>query len=169
LKNTERFSDRVTDYVNFRPSYPAEIVAILKTECRLNDDSIIADIGSGTGKLTELLLKLQLTVHAVEPNREMREAAVILLSSNAHFSSIEGAAEATDLADHSIDLITVAQAFHWFNLDETKKEFERILKPDGHIALLWNERNTTLPFQKEYDQMLTEHAPVFTTRYCKEL
>jgi len=162
LKNTERFSDRVADYINFRPSYPPEIVDTLNTDCKLDNNSIIADIGSGTGKLTELLLKLQLTVHAVEPNTEMREAAVTLFGSNTHYKSVAGTAEATNLANRSVDLITVAQAFHWFNLDRTKKEFERILKPNGYIALIWNERNTNLPFQKEYDQMLTEYAPEYS-------
>ena len=162
MKNTERFSDRVADYVNFRPSYPAEIVDILKAECALNKHSIIADIGSGTGKLTELLLLNELTVHAVEPNKEMREAAENLFGDNFHFNSVAGEAEATKLADQSTDLITVAQAFHWFNLDKTKREFERILKPEGHIALIWNERNTSLPFQKEYDQMLTEYVPEYS-------
>jgi len=162
LKNTERFSDRVSDYINFRPSYPSVIIDILRADCRLNNNSVIADIGSGTGKLTELLLKLKLTVHAVEPNKEMREAAVTLLGSNAHFVSVAGTAEATNLDDQSVDLITVAQAFHWFDLDNTKIEFERILKPNGHIALIWNERNTNLPFQKEYDQMLTEYAPEYS-------
>lgn len=162
MKNTERFSDRVNDYVNFRPSYPEEIVDILKTDCKLNNNSVIADIGSGTGKLTELLLRNELTVYAVEPNREMREAAETLFSANLHFNSVAGAAEATKLADQSTDLITVAQAFHWFDLDKARKEFERILKPAGHTALIWNERNTNLPFQKEYDQMLTEHASEYS-------
>ncbi len=162
MKSTERFSDLVSNYVLYRPSYPAELVEILKTECKLTNASTAADIGSGTGKWTELLVKKGIVVHAVEPNQEMREAAENALGSNACFNSIAGASEATNLPDHSIDLITVAQAFHWFNPQATKSEFERILKPNGHIALIWNERNTSLPFQKEYDQMLTEYAPEYS-------
>lgn len=162
MKSTERFSDRVSNYVAYRPSYPVELAGILEKECKLNNSSIIADIGSGTGKWTELLVNHSLTVHAVEPNKEMREAAESLLGSSDYFTSVAGKSEATTLADQSIDLITVAQAFHWFNLEDTKKEFERILKPAGHIALIWNERNTSLPFQKEYDQMLTEYAPEYS-------
>jgi len=162
LKPTERFSDRVANYINFRPSYPAELIERLRVECRLDSSSVIADIGSGTGKLSELFIQKNISVFAVEPNKEMREAADSLFGTSEYFSSVCGESADTTLSNSSIDLVTIAQALHWFEPVETKKELERILKPNGQLAIIWNERNTNAPFQKEYDQMLTELAPEYT-------
>lgn len=162
LKPTERFSDRVANYVNFRPSYPAELVETLRVECGLDNSSVIADIGSGTGKLSELFIQKDISVYAVEPNKEMREAAESLFGANKYFISVNGESTDTSLLESSTDLVTIAQALHWFEPVETKKELERILKPGGQLAIIWNERNTSAPFQKEYDQMLTELAPEYT-------
>ncbi|OED43115.1 hypothetical protein AB833_04465 [Chromatiales bacterium (ex Bugula neritina AB1)] len=159
MKSTQRFSDRVSNYVKYRPSYPANLIETLKTECNLSKGSCIADIGSGTGKLSELFLPDEFCVYAVEPNKEMREAAETLFKIDNNFRSVAGESSKTTLADNSVDLVTVAQAFHWFDPFEAKKEFKRILKPGGHIALIWNNRNTSSPFQEDYDQILTRHAP----------
>jgi len=155
---TERFSDRVADYQNYRPSYPPEVVDTLISECNLNSRSTIADIGSGTGIFTRLLLDKNFHVVGVEPNQSMRGAAEQQLSNYRKFTSTEGQSEHTDLADHSIDLITAAQAFHWFKGDETRQEFIRVLKPGGQVALIWNQRKLEQPFQKEYDAMLRKYA-----------
>lgn len=154
----ERFSDRVADYLNYRPSYPLEVVDTLISECSLGSQSTIADIGSGTGIFTRLLLDKNFRVAGVEPNESMRKAAEQQLSHYSKFTSAEGQSEHTGLADHSIDLITAAQAFHWFEGEETRQEFVRILKPGGHLALVWNQRKLEQPFQKEYDAMLREYA-----------
>ncbi|MBX2886770.1 MAG: class I SAM-dependent methyltransferase [Granulosicoccus sp.] len=158
LKSTERFSDRVTDYLKFRPSYPSQLIDTLQSTCGLDSESVVADVGSGTGKLTELLLQRNCSVFGVEPNTEMREAAETLLGDYRTFTSVAGDSASTGLADGSIDLITAAQAFHWFELDKTKQEFTRILKPHGRVALIWNQRDTTSSFQSEYDQMLQRHC-----------
>ena len=160
-QSTERFSDRVEDYVRYRPDYPPEIVDRLIELCDLNDKSAIADIGSGTGIFSNRLLTRGLRVAAVEPNKEMREAAEAQLSQYAKFSSIDGSAESTHLNDLSVNLIVAAQAFHWFRLPETRREFKRILKPNGSIALIWNQRELQSPFQKDYDEMLRQHAPEY--------
>jgi len=157
-KSTERFSDRVANYVNYRPSYPPEVVDTLISECSLSSQCTIADIGSGTGIFTRLLLDKNFHVAGVEPNESMRKAAERQLSNYRKFTSIGGRSEHTGLADHSIDLVTAAQAFHWFKCDETKQEFVRILKPAGHVALVWNQRKIEQPFQIEYDGMLREFA-----------
>jgi ubiquinone/menaquinone biosynthesis C-methylase UbiE len=157
-KPTERFSDRVADYVNYRPSYPPELVHSLISECNLNSRSMITDIGSGTGVFTRLLLDKNFHVEGVEPNESMRRVAEQQLSNYSEFTSVGGQSEHTCLADHSIDLVTAAQAFHWFKRDETKKEFVRILKPGGQVALIWNQRKLEQPFQKEYDAMLRKYA-----------
>jgi len=157
-KPTERFSDRVSDYVNYRPSYPPEVVETLISDCGLSSHSMIADIGSGTGIFTRLLLDKNFHVTGVEPNESMRRAAGQQLSSYRKFTSSGGQSEHTGLADHSIDLITSAQAFHWFKRDETKQEFIRVLKPGGQVALIWNKRKLEQPFQIEYDGMLRNFA-----------
>lgn len=156
---TRRFSDRVDAYVRYRPSYPAAVLEILRARCGLTPASIVADIGSGTGLLTEPFLKHGNPVFAVEPNPEMRAAGERLLAHYPGFVSVPGTAEATTLADHSIDLITAGQAFHWFDRAQARAEFARILRPGGWVALIWNERETeTTPFLRDYETLLQTYA-----------
>jgi SAM-dependent methyltransferase len=136
----QRFSNRVADYVRYRPGYPGEVLPLLRTECGLRPGHIIADVGSGTGFLSELFLKNGNHVYGIEPNKDMRAAGEEYLASYDNFSSIEASAEATTLNDASVDFITAGQAFHWFDPEPTRREFARILKPDGWVAVLWNDR-----------------------------
>jgi len=158
---TERFSDRVDDYVRFRPGYPPILIETLIRKCCLNQHSIVADIGSGTGILSRQLLDRHLSVIAVEPNSEMRLAAESMLSAYDGYTSIRGSAEDTHLADKSIDVITAAQSFHWFKQDASYVEFARILKEGGRVALIWNRRNLHQAFQRDYDALLSEKAPEY--------
>lgn len=137
---TRRFSSRVENYVKYRPSYPQAIVECLREACGLTAESVIADVGSGTGLLTELFLKHDNRVYAVEPNDEMRLAAEQLLGGYSNLTSVNGRAEATTLADRSIDFVTAGQAFHWFESETTRVEFGRILRADGWVVLVWNTR-----------------------------
>jgi SAM-dependent methyltransferase len=156
---TERFSNRVEDYVRYRPGYPASLIDCLRTNCQLSENSIIADVGSGTGILTELFLRQGNQVRAVEPNRRMREAGERLLHSYRHFQSVAGRAERTTLQDQSVDFVTVGQAFHWFDRDKARAEFSRILKPHGWVVLIWNERRAaSSPFAAAYENLLRECA-----------
>jgi SAM-dependent methyltransferase len=156
---TQRFSSRVDNYVRYRPGYPAVVLHLLKKMCGLTPDSMIADIGSGTGIFTRMLLENGNRVFGVEPNTDMRLAAEKLLASFPRFTSVAGAAEVTTLADHSVDFITVAQAAHWFDRDRARREFIRILKPGGWTVLLWNERRTdSTPFLCEYEQLLLTYG-----------
>lgn len=160
FNSTTRFSSRVDNYVRYRPGYPAEIVDLLRVECGLTKASAVADIGSGTGKLSELLLKTGCLVFGVEPNKEMREAGERMNLPN--FTSIDGTAEATTLPDKSVDFITVAQAFHWFDHAKCRPEFLRILKPGGWLVIIWNDRRTdSTPFLRDYETLLGE----FSTDY----
>ncbi len=161
IDSTRRFSDRVEAYTRFRPGYPPALVSALLEKTGLDADAVVADVGSGTGIFTRQLLDQGLRVNAVEPNANMRLAAEAVLSDYAKFNSIDASAEDTGLADNSIDLVTAAQAFHWFNNEATKAEFERILKPGGKLALIWNKRNVSQPFQQAYHGILNEHAPEY--------
>jgi SAM-dependent methyltransferase len=156
---TTRFSDRVADYVKYRPTYPIEILDLLAARCGLTPESVVADIGSGTGILTKLFLENGNPVIGVEPNKEMREAGEHFLSEYGRFTSIDAAADATKLPAGAIDLIVVGQAFHWFDRDKTRKEFLRILNPEGVVALLWNDRRTdATPFLRDYEAMLHQYG-----------
>ena len=137
---TERFSNRVQDYARYRPHYPAAVIGSLQTNCQLLKTSVIADVGSGTGILTELFLRHGNPVLAVEPNRQMREAGERLLEGYPRFQSVAGRAEATTLPEQSVDFVTAGQAFHWFDRNKAKAEFSRILKAGGWVVLAWNER-----------------------------
>lgn len=140
---TARFSTKVENYRKYRPSYPAAIIETIREDCGLMPDSIIADVGSGTGLLTELFLKNGNTVFGVEPNEAMRAAGESYLHAYTRFTSIAASAEATTLPSMSVDFITAGQAFHWFDVAKTRAEFMRILKPHGWAALVWNHWETT--------------------------
>ena len=156
LKNaTLRFSSRVENYIKYRPGYPADVLNTLAKECGLAKGSVIADIGSGTGILSELFLKNGNRVLGVEPNREMREAGERLLKKYPNFTSVDGTAEATTLPDRSVDFVTAGQAFHWFDRERARQEFSRILGPNGWVVLIWNERLTDAsPFLRAYEELL---------------
>src|SRR5689334_2737571 len=124
--STKRFSNRVEQYVKYRPSYPKEIIPFLEKNAGLNSSFVIADIGSGTGISTKLFLDNGNKVFAIEPNNEMRKKGEELLRDHSSFISINGTAEQTTLADGSIDMIVAGQAFHWFDAGKTKSEFRRI-------------------------------------------
>ncbi|MBN2319898.1 MAG: class I SAM-dependent methyltransferase [Acidobacteria bacterium] len=167
---TERFSSRVDDYAQYRPRYPREVIRTLRNECGLTPGSPIADIGSGTGLLSELFLQNGNPVFAVEPNPEMREAGEKLLSRYPGFRSIEGRAEATNLPEASVDFVIMGQAFHWFDLDKCRREFIRILKPGGTVMIVWNERETgSTPFLIAYEELLKRHVPDYTQLNFKEI
>jgi len=160
--STTRFSNRVADYVKYRPGYPFEIVAWLQQRYHLSQEKIIADIGSGTGISTSLFLKAGNTTLGVEPNKEMRDMSVKLLAGYPHFRAINGRAEATTLDNNSVDVIVCGQAFHWFDMTKAKQEFRRILRKDGILVLIWNERLTDSGFEKEYDKLLIKYGTDYT-------
>ena len=158
IDTVERFSDRVANYVKYRPDYPREIVPYLADKCGLTPDFLVADVGCGPGQSTRMFLENGNRVLGVEPNGSMRSAAEVLLGS-LDFWVIDGTAEATTLPDGSVDLVVAAQAFHWFDPAKTRAEFGRILKPGGHIVLMWNERKLdTTPFLVEYEEFLLKYA-----------
>ncbi|MGA9885805.1 MAG: class I SAM-dependent methyltransferase [Candidatus Acidiferrales bacterium] len=164
----QRFSTRVADYVRYRPSYPRAILETLRKECGLAHESVIADIGSGTGLLARLFLDNGGVVYGVEPNAEMRAAGEHELRGFPKFHSVAAAAEATTLPDASVDFITAGQSFHWFDLKAARKEFARILRPGRHpdgrtggwVAVVWNERRVeTSELLRAYEALLRKYSP----------
>ena len=154
---TTRFSARVAEYVKYRPGYPAAVASLLEREAKLMQDSVIVDIGSGTGLSSRLFLERGYRVSGVEPNREMREAGAALLTEFPRFTTIDGRAEATGLPDASADLIIAGQAFHWFDTAATRTECRRILKFGGTVALIWNEWKIDSPFMRDLDAIVERY------------
>ena len=151
----QRFSSRVADYVRYRPGYPPALIDLLREECGLRSEHAIADVGSGTGLLSELFLKNGNRVSGIEPNEEMRLAGEDFLSLFSNFSSVAGSAEATMLPAASVDFVAAGNAFHWFDKIATRREFLRILKPNGWVVILRNDmRISETQFGREYEELL---------------
>ncbi|HUO41847.1 MAG TPA: class I SAM-dependent methyltransferase [Methylomirabilota bacterium] len=153
-----RFSKRAVYYWKYRPRYPEALHRFVEQELGLVGGSIIADVGSGTGILSELFVKRGYTVFAIEPNREMRSTAEELLRNHSNFKSIDATAENTTLPSASVDFITAGQAFHWFDPIKAKFEFLRILEPGGWVLLIWNVRKLSTGLMSEYDTLVNEFA-----------
>jgi len=157
--SVERFSDRVQNYVKYRPGYPPEMLQFFKERLGLTNDSVIADIGSGTGISSKPFLENGNILYGVEPNEAMRTAAESFLSVFNNFRSISGTSNDTGLPERSVDFVVAAQAFHWFEPEATRNEFKRILKRDAYVCLIWNERQlNTTPFLNEYEKLLLKYA-----------
>ena len=157
LHSTARFSDRVDDYVRYRPDYPPALIEWLQSEQGVDANWRVADVGAGTGISSKMFLDAGYRVTAVEPNAPMRAAAERWLQAYGNFDAIDGRADATGLPDASVDLVTVAQAFHWFDEETTRREFARILRPRGLAAIWWNSRRLTgTRFLEGYEALLQE-------------
>ncbi len=156
-QSTTRFSNRVEDYAKFRPLYPLEIIDLLAAKCDLTPESVIADVGSGTGLLAKIFLENGNPVIGIEPNQEMRLAGEQYLAEFGRFTSMDGTAEATRLPAHAMDIALSGQAFHWFDPAKARDEFIRILKPEGFAVLVWNVRRTdTTPFLRAYEKLVAD-------------
>ena len=159
LTSVQRFTSRVADYVRYRPGYPPGLIPLAQTCFELSEGAVVADIGSGTGKLSAEFLRAGFEVLAVEPNEAMRNAAQDLTSWPL-FHNLAGTAEALPLRDGSVALLVAGQAFHWFDQRESKREFKRVLRPGGGLMLIWNNRRTdSSAFLQEYEAMLQAHCP----------
>jgi ubiquinone/menaquinone biosynthesis C-methylase UbiE len=164
VKQTERFSNRVANYVKYRPGYPPEMLDLFRDEMNLQTSSIIADVGSGTGISAKFFLENNNRVFGVEPNEAMRNGAESFLKESSNFKSVDGTSEHTTLKDKSVDFVIAAQAFHWFDKAKTRIEFKRILRENGWTALIWNERQLdSNDFLREYERFLVK----FGTDYAQ--
>jgi SAM-dependent methyltransferase len=164
LHSTARFSDRVDDYVRYRPDYPPALLDWLQREHGVDVDWRVADVGAGTGISSKMFLAAGYRVTAVEPNAPMRAAAERWLLAYKNFGAIDGKADATGLPDASVDLVTVAQAFHWFDEETTRREFARILRPGGLAAIWWNSRRLSgTRFLEGYEALLQQFGTDYTS------
>lgn len=159
---TERFSTKVDNYLKYRPHYPRAALELLQRECGLAPGWVIADVGSGTGFSAELFLANGNRVFGVEPNGPMRAAGESYLASFPNFASVAATAEATTLPDASVDMVLAGQAFHWFDQPAARREFERILRGDRWLTLMWNSREEDNAFQQDYEQMLLQFGTDYT-------
>lgn len=151
LDPTGRFSGRAEAYARYRPDYPDAAIDHIVAHCGLNAWSLIVDVGCGTGISSRIFAQRRLQVMGIEPNRDMRRQAEAEPFDGSPLPVYRrGQAEATGVPDASVELVLAAQAFHWFRADEALREFHRILKPGGWVALMWNERDESDPFTRAY-------------------
>ena len=161
MNSTQNFSGLANVYTVGRPTYAREFIDAIYFQYGVSEESVIADIGSGTGKLAKQLLDKGSTVYGVEPNDDMRGVAVKELENYAKFKAVKGTASRTTLSDRSVNFITVAQAFHWFQVAEFKKECKRILQKDGLVFLVWNLRDMSNVVNQESYEIFEKYCPRF--------
>lgn len=161
MDSTKNFSGLANTYTAGRPAYAAEFIHSLYTDHGFSPQSVIADIGAGTGKFTKQLLDRGSTVYCVEPNDDMRETAAHELGSYAGFRTVKGTADVTGLSSASVDFVTTAQAFHWFDPDAFRAECRRILKPGGKAFLIWNLRDLADGMNRRCHAVYKEFCPDF--------
>ena len=161
MDSIQNFTGRATDYTVGRPVYALRFIEHLYSHYGFSEQSLVADIGAGTGKFTKQLLDRGSHVYCVEPNDDMREIAVKELRGYKKFTAIKGTATDTSLADHSVDFITTAQAFHWFDVAGFRNECKRILKENGYVFLIWNMRDMTSEITLECFEIYSKYCPNF--------
>ena len=160
MDSKEKFTSKVSDYVKYRPDYPSAFVNYLFNDVEVSR-SVVADIGAGTGILTKLLASKVKKIYAVEPNFNMRSACEAYCDEFENFVAVDGSAESTTLFDKSVDFITVGQAFHWFDRHRAKIEFQRILRKNGKVILVWNSRVAENVFIRENFELFRQVCPEF--------
>ena len=158
-ESANRFTGRVGDYERYRSRYPSQVIDILKNRCGLLPEHHVADVGAGTGMLSELFLQHGNSVVAIEPNDEMRAVCEQLASAWPGLLVKKGTAEETGLETASVDFVTAGRAFHWFDASRTKPEFRRILRPGSWVVLATNSRVRNDSTQSlAYEAVLREHG-----------
>lgn len=148
------FGPAAADYERARPTYPPEAIQLLRSEVGVGAGTRVCDLAAGTGKLTRLLVSTGASVVAVEPVAGMRDQ---LCAAVPEAEVLDGVAEAIPLADHTVDVVTVGQAFHWFRFDEALAEIARVLRPRGAVVILFNERDSSIPWMAEWNRVIDWH------------
>jgi ubiquinone/menaquinone biosynthesis C-methylase UbiE len=151
------FGPAAGDYERARPSYPAEAIELLRRHAGVGPGARVCDLAAGTGKLTRLLAGTGADVVAVEPVPGMRAE---LAATSPEVELLDGTAESIPLPDGSVDAVTVAQAFHWFDFDAALAEIRRVLRPGGALALLFNQRDERTPWVDRWNAVIEWHSRV---------
>ena len=155
------FPGKEKNYDKNRPTYPTQLISFLYDTIGFKDSSVIADVGSGTGIFSKQIADRGSTVFCVEPNNDMRQIARAKLADYSNVRFTDGDCEKTKLADNSVDFITAAQAFHWFDVDKFKSESRRILKSTGKAVLIWNRRDEDYIVNLEVAAIMKKYCPRF--------
>jgi ubiquinone/menaquinone biosynthesis C-methylase UbiE len=161
MDSINKFNGRAKQYTEGRPAYAKDFIDKLYIEYGFDENSVIADVGSGTGKFAKQLLDKKSIVYCIEPNDEMRSVAERELGSYGNFHSVKGTADHTNTDSDFFDFVTAAQAFHWFDLIEFRKECSRILKKNGNVILIWNMRDVQAKINRECFDIFTKYCPDF--------
>lgn len=158
--STTRFTTKAEVYAKARPRYPQAVVTFLESENILHPGNTVVDLGSGTGLSALPFLETGYTVIGVEPNDSMRAEGVHFLAQYPRFRTVQGSSVATSLPDRTAEVVIAAQAFHWFDLEKTRAEMQRLLQPPGWFVAMWNHRNVQASaFQQQYDTILRRYCP----------
>lgn len=159
---TTRFSTKAEVYALARPRYPQAVVSFFEERQVIVPGSLLADLGSGTGLSAEPFLEAGYTVIGIEPNAAMRHEGDNFLKRYPQFRSVQGTSEATTLPDRSVDVVLAAQSFHWFDLDRTRVEMQRIMRSPGYFIAMWNHRNHhASDLQRGYEAILRHYCPEY--------
>lgn len=161
MNNTAKFDGKGDIYAKARPKYAVEVFDYIKNTLQIPERSVFADIGSGTGIFSEQLLDNGYRVFAVEPNTDMRKKAEEKLSLYQDFVSLNGTDSNTAIPNQSVDCITTAQAFHWFDAEAFKKECRRILKPYGKVIIIYNTRDRSAECNVALSDLHRKYCPDF--------
>ena len=157
----EKFTGLAAAYTMGRPAYAEAFLADLYGRFGFSENSVIADIGSGTGKFAKQLMERGSYVYCVEPNKDMRDQCIIELEGYGNKSIVAGDAAHTALQEHSVDFITAAQAFHWFDTERFKRECKRIIRPGGRVFLIWNMRDMNAAVTQDSYEIFQKYCPKF--------
>lgn len=161
MDNTHNFSGLANNYTIGRPTYSIAFIESLYSKYGFSEKSVIADIGSGTGKFAKQLLDRGSYVYCIEPNEDMRRIAIEELRKYKSFHAVDGTATETKLDEKSVDYITTAQAFHWFDIDPFKKECRRVLRDNGMVFLIWNMRDMSSKINQASFEIYSNYCPNF--------
>ena len=161
MDNTQNFNGLANDYTIGRPTYSNAFIESLYSQHGFTEQSVIADIGSGTGKFAKQLLDKGSFVYCIEPNDDMRKCATKELCKYRGFHTIDGTATETKLDEKSVDHITTSQAFHWFDVALFKKECKRILRNNGSVFLIWNMRDMSSEINQVSFEIYSKYCPNF--------
>lgn len=153
MDNTQKFTGKAEGYEKFRPSYPSAVYEYIRCTAGLTEDSVIADVGAGTGKFASGFLTRGFDTFCIEPNADMKAQMDLRFAAFPNYKGLFASAEETTLPNASVDCVTAAQAFHWFRRSDFRAECKRILRPCGKVFLIWNHRDESSAVTRAHGEL----------------